>query len=109
MSKITTNELATYAVNQLEAGIDSKIVSRKVASFLLEEKRSKEMPSVMRAIDAELTKRGSSEVIITSAHATTDETKKQLASLLDIKNPVFSEVIDRSVIGGVKPALEKKR
>ena len=56
----------------------------------------------MRAVDEELTRRGSSQVVVTSAHEVSEATKKQLAKLLDVKNPTFSEVIDPSVIGGVK-------
>jgi len=60
------------------------------------------MSAVMRAIDEELARRGSAQVTITAAHAVSEQTKKQLAALLEIKNPQFNEVIDPSVIGGVK-------
>ena len=102
MSKITTNELAVYAVEQLESGSDIKYLSSSIAAFLMEERRSRDMPIVLRAIDEELARRGSSQVMITSAHAVSNQTKKQLAQLLEVKNPVFSETIDPSVIGGVK-------
>lgn len=102
MSKITTHELAKYAVDRLEAGADSVDVARSLASLLLDERRSRELPQVMRAIDKELSVRGSTQVVVTAAHETTDETKKQLATLLEAKDPVFTEVIDLSVIGGVK-------
>jgi len=102
MSKITTNELAVYAVEQLESGSDIKYLSSSIAAFLLEERRSRDMSAVMRAIDEELARRGSAQVTITAAHAVSEQTKKQLAALLEIKNPQFNEVIDPSVIGGVK-------
>jgi F0F1-type ATP synthase delta subunit len=102
MGKISTNELAMYAVEQLESGSNIKHVSSSIAAFLLEERRSRDMPAVLRAVDEELAKRGSAQVTITAAHAVTEETKKQLAVLLEVKNPVFSEVIDPSVVGGVK-------
>ena len=102
MPKITAQQLAVYAVDQLEAGTSSASVAQKLASYLLEERRSREMPAVMRAIDEQLAKRGSPQVVVTSAHSVSDESKQKLASLLDLKNPVFTEVIDPSVIGGVK-------
>jgi len=102
VSKITTNELAVYAVEQLESGVKAPALATQLAGFLMEERRSRDMPVVLRAIDEELACRGASQVMITSAHAVSDQTKKQLAELLEVKNPVFSETIDPSVIGGVK-------
>lgn len=102
MGKISVQQLAVYAVNQLEAGADSALVARKLASFLLENRQSRDMPRVMRAVEAELNRRGSDQVTITSAHAVSSEVKQQLAAILGAKKPVFNEVIDASVIGGVK-------
>ncbi len=102
MAKITAQQLAVYAVDQLEAGTSSADVAQKLASYLLEERRSREMPAVMRAIDLQLAKRGSPQVVVTSAHSVSEQSKNQLAELLGLKNPVFAEVIDPSVIGGVK-------
>ena len=102
MAKITTNELAAYAVDQLESGTKAPVLAQQIAAYLLEERRSRDMSAVMRAIDEELTRRGSAQITITAAHQVSDATKKQLATLLDVKNPQFSEVIDPSVIGGVK-------
>ena len=102
MGRISTNELAKYAVDQLESGVESPALARQIAAYMLEERRSRDMPVLMRAIDEELARRGSEQVVITAAHETSDDVKKQLATLLAVKNPVFSEVINPSVIGGVK-------
>jgi len=102
VSKITTNELAIFAVEQLESGTSTSNLATRISAFLLEERRSRDMPVVLRAIDEELSRRGASQVMITSAHAVSETIKKQLAELLEVKNPVFSEIIDPSVIGGVK-------
>lgn len=102
MSKLSINQLAEYAVDQLEAGVDSTLLSRKLAAFLLDTRQTREAGKLSRAIEAELNKRGQNQVTITSAHKVSEETKKQLATLLGAKNPVFSEEIDPQVIGGVK-------
>jgi F0F1-type ATP synthase delta subunit len=102
MAKISNAELAIFAVDQLESGVETIIVAQKLAAYLLEERRSREMPAILRSIDEELHRRGSSQIIITAAHETDIETKKQLAQVLGVENPIFSEVIDRTVIGGVK-------
>lgn len=109
MGKITTNELAMYAVDQLEAGVESPALARQLAAYLLEERRSRDMSAVMRAIDKELSRRGSDQVVITSAHETSLEVKKQISELLGVKNPIFSEVIDRRVIGGIKAESGEKQ
>lgn len=102
MAKITAAQLATYAVDELEKGSKTSEVAEKLASYLLEERRSRDMPAVMRAINEVLASRGSDQVTITAAHNVSDETKLQLAKLLGAQNPVFSEVIDTHLIGGVK-------
>ena len=90
MAKVTTSELAKYAVDEIEAGTSSSNVAQKIAAFLLEERRSRDHAAVMRAIDEELAKRGSPQVVITSAFEVSIETKKQLAGLLDGKRAEIS-------------------
>lgn len=102
MSRIGIKQLSEYAVNQLEAGTDSSLVARKLACFLLAERRSSDAPLLFRAIEKELDERGSTQVTITSAHEISEQTKKQLAQMLNAKNPVFDSIIDPGVIGGVK-------
>lgn len=102
MSSISTKQLAMYAVDQLEAGIELKTVSRKLAGFLLHERRSRDAGALYRAIEKELYSRGATQVVITSAHEVNQSTKQQLAEMLHAKNPVFDEIIDPDVIGGVK-------
>lgn len=109
MSSISTKQLAVYAVDQIESGTTSPAVAEKLAAYLLQERRSRDMPQVMRAVEEELTRRGSSQVIVTSAHEVSENVKRQLAELLEVKNPVFSEVIDPSVIGGVKAVSGEKQ
>ena len=102
MSKISNNQIAEYAVEQLIAGVSSQKVAQKVASYLLDSRQSRELSSVLRAIEATLNKRGSSQVVITSAHEVSETVKQELATLLGAKSPVFHEDIDPKVIGGVK-------
>jgi len=102
MSSISARQLAEYAVDQIESGVATSNLASKISAFLIQERRTRDWPVVMRAVEEELARRGSSQVVITSAHEVSDQTKKQLATLLEVKSPVFSEVIDPSVIGGVK-------
>ena len=102
MAKITLQQIAVYAVDELEAGTSMKDVARNISAYLLQERRSRDVSSVVRAIEAEMNKRGKAQVVVTSAHAVSSEIKQQLAELLGAKNAVFHEDIDPNVIGGVK-------
>jgi F0F1-type ATP synthase delta subunit len=102
MAKISANQLASYAVDQLEAGSDFQLVARKLAAYLLENRQSRDLSKVLRAVEAEANRRGSTQVTITSAHAVSEAVMIELAALLNAENPVFHEVIDANVIGGVK-------
>jgi F0F1-type ATP synthase delta subunit len=102
MAKISANQLASYVVDQLEAGVSQVEIARLLASYLLENRQSRDLSKIVRAIEAEANRRGSTQVTVTSAHAVTEEVKTELATLLGAENPVFHEVIDANVIGGVK-------
>lgn len=102
MPKINNHQIAQFAVAQLEAGASTQEVARKVASYLLDNRQSRELPSVLRAIEAELNQRCKSQVVITSAREVAENVKQELASLLGAPKPVFYEEIDPKVIGGVK-------
>jgi len=108
VSKITNNELAGYVVDQLEAGVNSELVARRVASLLIDERRTRDASTLLRAIEAALNDRGQTQITVTSAHELTIEIKNQLANILDVKSPVITEVIDPSVIGGVKARAGEK-
>ena len=77
-------------------------VSSKVAAYLIDERKTTELPKVMRAIEEELARKGSTQVVVTSAREVSSEIKMQLAEMLNAQNPVFTEIIDKNVIGGVK-------
>lgn len=109
MSKVSTTELARFAVDRIESGAPRNEVSTQIAAYLIDERRTRDLTVVMRAIEEELMRRGSEQVVITSARSVSEETKKQLAKLLGAKNPVFSEIIDKDVIGGVKAQAGEKQ
>lgn len=102
MSKISLFQLASYAVDQIDAGVKTAKVSQKLAAYLLDARQTRDMPKLMRAVESELARRGCDQVTITSVHAVADDVKQQLATLLGAKNPSFTEVLDPSAIGGVK-------
>lgn len=109
MAKISSIQLAAYAVDQLEDGAQMSDVATEIASVLLDERRTRDVAAVLRAIERELELRGKVQVTVTSAHEVSDAVKMRLAELMGVENPVFETVIDKSVIGGVKAQAGEKQ
>jgi F0F1-type ATP synthase delta subunit len=92
----------------------SKQLSKEVAAYLLSERRTHELNSVLRDIQADWATAGHVEVVATSAHPLTAEVKanitKQVKSLYpDAKSIVVTEEHDPEVIGGVRLALANQQ
>jgi F0F1-type ATP synthase delta subunit len=92
----------------------SKQLSKEVAAYLLSERRTHELNSVLRDIQADWATAGHVEVVATSAHPLTAEVKanitKQVKSLYpDAKSIVVTEGHDPEVIGGVRLALANQQ
>jgi len=109
MAKVTIKQLATYAVDKIDQGAEMRDIATEIASVLLEERRTRDVAAVLRAIEKELAARGKVQVTVTSVHEVSEAVKMQLASLLGVENPVFDQVIDKSVIGGVKAQAGEKQ
>lgn len=101
MAKITAKQLAGYAADQLQDGADSKTIARQIAALLLSERRTRDISTFARALETELHLRGKTQVVVTSATKVDDVIKNQLASLLGVDSPIFYEIINSDIIGGV--------
>lgn len=100
--RITISQLAEYALDRIDRGADHSHVAQTIASFLTDERRTREAPAVFRAIEKELAQRGRTHITLTSAYEVGTDAKQQIAELFNIENPVFETVIDPRVVGGVK-------
>lgn len=109
MVKISHTQLAEYTVRELEGGLSPQSIAKKLAAYLIDSRQSRDAAKVLRAIETELNRRGSTQVGITAAREISETLKHELASLLGATNPVFSEVIDRSVVGGVHARSGEKQ
>jgi F0F1-type ATP synthase delta subunit len=92
----------------------SKQLSKEIAAYLLSERRTQELNSVLRDVQADWAEAGHVEVIATSAHPLTAEVKanitKQVKSLYpDAKSIVVTEAHDPEIIGGVRLALANQQ
>jgi F0F1-type ATP synthase delta subunit len=93
----------------LDKGVN-KAYSRKVAAYLLSERRVSELDSILRDVQSDWAEAGHVEVIAESAHPLTPAIRKDITAQIKRVYPkaqeiVINEVLDESVIGGVRLSL----
>jgi F-type H+-transporting ATPase subunit delta len=102
MAKVTTSELARYIADELKAGKDQARLTKHIAAYLVSERRSKELGAIMRKVTAiREQEQGILEATVTTAHPLSVSTKAHIKSLLG-KKVVLNDVLDPSVVGGVR-------
>jgi len=99
--------LARFAVDQLVSGAPVNRLAQELAASLIAGKKPAQADLLISDIAWELEQRGQqSNVVVTSANELTEELRRQIKSLVKSANQVDSvhldEVIDKSVIGGVR-------
>lgn len=102
MAKITAKQLAVYAADGLQKGLSPQQISDTVASVLVSQRSSRDVLAFGRALETELHNRGVTQITVSSVHKVGDSVKQQLAEALGVKKPLFAEVIDPELIGGIK-------
>lgn len=102
MGNLTTKQLARYAADRLEAGASSEELVNSIAQMLVAERRSRDVLAFGRLLEQELARRGTTQVVITSVSGVDKLIKERLAQMLGVKKALFHEVVDKSVIGGVR-------
>lgn len=103
MNGTTRKDIARAVAAQLEAGASTQKLARELAQYLIEERRSGELESIMR--DVQALRHETADVLeanVTSAFPLTAQTKAHIAKLLPAKKVIMNEQIDASVIGGVR-------
>lgn len=101
------------ADHTLAAG-NSKDYAREVAAYLLNEGRVGELDSLLRDVQADWARKGYVEVLARSAHSLSEAVQ---ADIIQRVKPLFaaaqavavSEVIDPSVVGGVRLQLADRQ
>ena len=95
-------------------GSDSKVLATEVAAYLLSERRVNELDSVMRDVQADWAEAGIIEVVASSAHDLTTETRSDITKQVQALYPSASQIIvthnqDPEVIGGVRLNLPNQQ
>jgi len=102
-----TRIAGVVADRTLKSGVVSQQLSRELAAYLLSERRTGELDSILRDVRADWAKAGYVEVVARSAHQLSDtvraDIERQAESLYPAaKQIVVSQVLDPEVIGGVR-------
>lgn len=108
-SRISRRKLAAYAAEQLVSGKKAGAVVKEVAAFLIDTKRTREAELLVRDIEAALAERGVVIADITSAFPLSDAVKADVKKLIGSGELVLREIVDPSVLGGIRLATPGKR
>lgn len=102
MSAPSRSELAV-AVLTLSTKMSAPELSQTLAAYLVENRRTSELDAIMREVSRLREVRdGVTEVTATSAFALNGATKKAIEGLMSSKKTIINEVVDASVLGGVR-------
>lgn len=102
-AKLPRRKIAAYFAEQLLAGHD---VSKQVAAYLVESKRTREMSLVVRDIEAALADRGVLLADVASSHDLAADTKAAVTAYLKhatgAKEVHLRSEVDPGLLGGVR-------
>jgi len=102
MSRPDHKQIAS-AIRQLSSKLSDAKLSKAVAGYLAEARRTSELDANMREVTRQrLAEDGVMEVNITRAHPLSDGAKRELRRLSGADRTVLTETIDKDVIGGVR-------
>jgi F0F1-type ATP synthase delta subunit len=107
-SRISRRKLADYAAGQLTSGKSTDVI-RELAAFLIETKRTRELELIVRDIESALMERGIVVADVVTARPLTDELKLQIKQLVGGKTLTLREVVDKTVLGGMRLGLPGKQ
>ncbi len=109
MAKISHRQIAEYAVDQLESGLQSDQLAKVLAAYLLDIRQTRELPKLMRAVQDVLAQRGRTQIEIVSAHQVSQDLKQQIKQAFGAQNPIFHQTIDPKIVGGFQAFSAEKQ
>lgn len=110
--KLSRRDLATHFVEGLLAGTSIKKLSRELAAYLIESRRTRELDVMIRDIQYYLAEKGYVIGTVTTAHELGAATKKAIESFAKKKSGAsklsLEAIVDETVLGGVKLNLPSR-
>ena len=110
MATISRRKIANRVATRIAAGDSIDTVTKELGAFLIDQRRTKEADLIVRDIETILLSNGIALVTAISARELTSETKQSIETLVKqahpkVKSVYIREVIDESVIAGVRIEL----
>jgi ATP synthase F1 delta subunit len=106
MSKPTRSQIAAAIVKLIERSHDTKKLAKAIASYLAENRATKELDAIMREVTRLRAERGVAEASVTSAFPLSNSLRRDIEALISkdtqAKTIVLNEVVEPSVLGGVR-------
>lgn len=104
--KLSRRQIARYVAGQLLDGGSRDKTLKQLAAYLVDQRRTNELASIVRDIAHHLAQAGVVSATVTSAFELSAATKKLIQEYVkqqtSAKTVTLSEVIDESVLGGIK-------
>jgi len=101
--KLSRRQIAAYVAEQHLAGVD---VTRQVAAYLVDTKRTRELELLVRDVESELLARNVVVANVASARALTDTIKRSVKQFVSDQysgaTVQLRESVDPTLLGGVK-------
>src|SRR3989337_1762900 len=97
--RLSRRKIATYAADQLLAGVARREVLRSVAAHLVEARRTREAMLLVRDIEDVLASRGHVVADVTSAHPLSKTLKDEIKDLVGGDTLQIRESVDPSLLG----------
>ena len=113
MKQPRTKIAKTIADKTIKTG-STKEYSQQIAAYLLSERRVSDLSSIMRDVQQDWADVGCVEVLASSAHPLSSQTKADIAEQIKIVEPtakkiIVTEVHDPEIIGGVQLSLANQQ
>ena len=110
MAKLSRRKLAINAAARLSGGEQKKTVLRDLAAYLIDSGRKVEATLIVRDVEAMLMNNGTAIGTVTSARPLSASALKTVESFVkasdsNVKQVVLRELVDESLIGGMRLEL----
>lgn len=109
MAKLSRRSIAVYVANQLSIPAQQKQVILRLAAFLVDSRRTKELPLIVRDIEFYLAEAGLVSGVVTTAFDVSSETQKAVEKYVKqqtgAKTVTLQHHVDPTVLGGIKVSI----
>lgn len=106
-TSVSRRKLAGYCTGQIIAG-ETEAAMKQLAAYLIETGREREADLIVRDIEGILADRGVVLATVTTAYPLSGALRSALTDLLQGKTVHMREIVDESVLGGVRIELPGK-